>query len=115
MDFVVPEDHRVKIKENEKKDKYLDLARELKNYLLNLRVTVIPIVISALGMVSKCLLRELEVLEIGGRIETNQNFSITKISQNTEKSPGHLRRHAVSRTPVKDAGLKNSQETIICV
>ena len=32
MDFVVPADLRVKPKEIEKKDKYLDLARELKNY-----------------------------------------------------------------------------------
>ena len=30
MDFAVPADHRIKLKENEKKDKYLDLARELK-------------------------------------------------------------------------------------
>ena len=30
MDFDVPANHRVKIKENEKIDKYLDLARELK-------------------------------------------------------------------------------------
>ena len=32
MDFAVPADHRVKIKEGEKRDNYLDLARELKNY-----------------------------------------------------------------------------------
>ena len=31
VDFAVPADHRVKLKENEKKDKYQDLARELKN------------------------------------------------------------------------------------
>ena len=30
MDFTIPVDHRIKLKENEKKDKYLDLARELK-------------------------------------------------------------------------------------
>ena len=30
VDFAVPDDHGVKLKENEKKDKYLDLARELK-------------------------------------------------------------------------------------
>ena len=30
MDFAVLADHRVKIEENEKRDKYLDLARELK-------------------------------------------------------------------------------------
>ena len=28
MDFAVSEDHRMKIKENEKRDKYLKLARE---------------------------------------------------------------------------------------
>ena len=30
MDFTVPADRSVKIKESEKRDKYLDLARELK-------------------------------------------------------------------------------------
>ena len=30
VDFAVPADHRVKLKENEKKHKYLDLAREMK-------------------------------------------------------------------------------------
>ena len=30
VDFAVPADHRIKQKEYEKKDKYLDLARELK-------------------------------------------------------------------------------------
>ena len=32
VDFAVPADHRIKLKECEKRDKYLDLARELKNY-----------------------------------------------------------------------------------
>ena len=31
LSFVVPTDHRVKCKENEKKDMYLNLARELKS------------------------------------------------------------------------------------
>ena len=30
VDFVIPADHRIKLKEYEKRDKYLDLARELK-------------------------------------------------------------------------------------
>ena len=33
MDFAVQTDHRVKLKECEKRDKYPDLARELKNQL----------------------------------------------------------------------------------
>ena len=36
MDFVVPADHRIKLKEREKKDKYLDLARELKKKTIEL-------------------------------------------------------------------------------
>ena len=30
VDFAIPADHRIKLKECEKRDKYLDLARELK-------------------------------------------------------------------------------------
>ena len=47
-------DHRVKLKESEKRDKYLDLARGLKK-LWNMKVTVIPIVTCALGTVTKRL------------------------------------------------------------
>ena len=54
MDFAVPAYHRVKLKENEKMDKYLDLARELKKLLI-MKVKVIPIVVGALGTVPKRL------------------------------------------------------------
>ena len=71
MDFAVSADHKVKLKENEKKDKYLDLARELKK-LLNMKVMVILIVIGGLGTVTKELIQGLEDLEIRGRVETIQ-------------------------------------------
>ena len=48
VDFAVLADHRINLKESEKKDKYLDLARELK-MLWNMKVTIVPIVIGALG------------------------------------------------------------------
>ena len=32
VDFAVTADHRIKLKEWEKKDRYVELARELKNY-----------------------------------------------------------------------------------
>ena len=51
VDFAVPADHRIKLKEYEKKDKYLDLARELKK-LWNMQVTITPIVIGAFGTVT---------------------------------------------------------------
>ena len=38
VDFAVPADHRIKLKECEKKNKYFDLARELKK-LWNMKVT----------------------------------------------------------------------------
>ena len=65
FDFAVPADHRIKLKEYEKKVKYLDLARELKK-LWNMKVTIIPIVIGAFGMVTKGLLKNLDDLKVGG-------------------------------------------------
>ena len=47
VDFTVPADHRIKLKECEKRDKYLDLARELKK-LWNIKVIIILIVIGGL-------------------------------------------------------------------
>ena len=44
VDSAVPAEHRVKLKESEKKDKYLDRSRELKK-LRKMKVTFIPIVI----------------------------------------------------------------------
>ena len=56
MDFAVPANHKVKLKESEKSDKYLDLVRELKKKLWNMNVTVIPFVTGTLGTVTKGLL-----------------------------------------------------------
>ena len=52
MNFVVLADHKEKIEESKKIDKYLNLARELKK-MLNMKVTVIPVVIGALGTAPK--------------------------------------------------------------
>ena len=58
------EDWTLKIQENEESDKYLDLASDRKN-LWNMKVTVISIVIGALGTVPKTLVRGLGELEMG--------------------------------------------------
>ena len=55
MDFVVPAHHKVTLKESEKRDKYLELARELKKKLRNMKMTVTSIVIGALSPVAKGL------------------------------------------------------------
>ena len=65
--------------------------------------TVIPIVIGALGTVTKELIKG----GLGGRRASGDhpNYSIGENCQNTEKSPGDLRRLAVTQTPVKDHQL----------
>ena len=65
MDFAVPADHKVKIKVSKKIEKYFDLARVLKK-LRNMKVTVVPIVVGALGTVHKDLEKTVGVLEISG-------------------------------------------------
>ena len=77
VDFAVPTDPRINLKESEKKDKYIDLAREIKK-LWNMKVTILPIVIGALGTVTKGLLKGLEDLEIGGRVETIQTTALLR-------------------------------------
>ena len=69
-EFAISAAHRVNLK-GEKRNNYLDLAIELKKQW-NIKVTVIPIVVGALGMVPKELVKELEDLEIRGQVETIQ-------------------------------------------
>ena len=80
VDFAVPADNRINLKESEKKEKYLDLARELKK-LWNMNVTIVPIVIGALGTITKGLLKCLEDLEIGGRVETIQTTALLRTAR----------------------------------
>ena len=77
VDFAVPADHRIKQKESEKKDKYLGLAKELKK-LSNLMVKIIIIEIGAFGTIAKGLLKGLEDLEVGGRVETIQTTTLLR-------------------------------------
>ena len=77
VDFAVSADHRVKLKECEKRDKHPNLARELKK-LWNMKVTIIPIVIGALGTDTKGLVQGLEDLEITGRLEIIQTAVLVR-------------------------------------
>ena len=77
VDFPIPADHWVKLKESEKKDKYQDFAKEL-NKLWNMKTTFIPIIIGALGRVTKGLMKGLEDLEIKGRMETIQTTALLR-------------------------------------
>ena len=89
MDFAVSADHRIKLKASEKKDKYFDLVKELKK-LWNMKVTVIPVVIGALGIVAKRFGSGTGGLGNKKTSGDNANYSIAEIDQNTEKSHGDL-------------------------
>ena len=67
VNFDVLADHRIKLKENKKRDQYLDLARELKIYS---KVTVIPIVIGTV--------QGLEDLKIRGNLESTQTTALLR-------------------------------------
>ena len=64
VDFSVPFDPNVAKKEEEKISKYKDLAAEVAR-MNAVRVEVVPIVVGALGVVSKDYLSWLKVLRIG--------------------------------------------------
>ena len=70
-----------------------------------MKVTIVPIVIGALGTVTKGLLKGLGDLEIGGQMETIKTTVIAENGHNTETSPGDLRRLSVTQTPVKNHQL----------
>ena len=80
FDFAVLADHRINLKESEKKDNYLDIAREIKK-LWNTKVMIVPIVIGTFGTVTKGLLKGLEDLEIGGRVETIQTTALLRTAR----------------------------------
>ena len=71
----------------------------------NNKVIIIPIVIAAFGTVTKGLLKGSGGLGGWRTSGDHSNYYIIENSQNTEKSPGDLRRLAVTQTPVKDHQL----------
>ena len=71
-----------------------------------MQVTIIPIVIGDFGTVTKGLLKGLEDFGSWQTSGDHLNYYIIESGQNTEKSPGDLRRLAVTQTPVKNHQLK---------
>ena len=94
MDFAFPDDHKLKLKESKKNDKYHVFAKELKMIIVAI---VIGVSVQSLKIDTK-----------PGGLRNNatngdhQNYYIIEIYQNTEKSPGNLKKLAVIQTSVKD-------------
>ena len=64
VDIAVPADRRVEEKEQEKVEKYQDLKREIGRMWEIRKVQVVPVVIGALGSVSKGFDKWIEKLDI---------------------------------------------------
>ena len=75
VDIAVPGDNNVLQKETEKYEKYQDLAREIKK-IWKSRTKVVPVVVDALGSVSKKLAGHLEQLGIKNRTRTMQKSAL---------------------------------------
>ena len=95
---------RVKISESLKTDKYQDLASEQKKTM--------EYESDGDTNCNKCTRKNPQRLGKGNEIVRNQrtfgdhpNYYIIEIGQNTEKSPGDLRRPVGTQTPMKDHQL----------
>ena len=75
IDIAVPEDTAVKAKEEEKLEKYQDLAREIQK-MWSVRTQVLPVVIGALGTVPKRLESNLKRIGTNNSIELIQKSAL---------------------------------------
>ena len=76
IDTVVPGDTRIKQKEQEKIEKYQDLKREVARLWCLRKVTVIPVVVSALRCVTKDAEQCIEKIGIKIRTEVIQKTAL---------------------------------------
>ena len=77
-----------------------------------MRLTIVPIVIGALGTITKGLLKGLEDLEVGGRVESIQTTALLRTeswdeSWRLEETCCHSNS---SEKPSANADVKNSNE-----
>ena len=99
MEFAVLVNLRVKLKESEKGDKNLDFARELKK-LWNMKVTVIPLLIGALGTVTKGSIHRVEDLKISVWVETIPTTALLRSARILKRVLRDLWTLAVTQTLV---------------
>ena len=83
-----------------------------------MKVTVIPIVIGVLSIVTKGLVKVLKDLEIRGQVETIQTTALlrsAKILRRILETWGDLLSLKLQRKPSANAGVKNSQRSKIII
>ena len=80
----VPADQRVEISQQTKTESYQDLKRELQK-LWNLKTSIVPIVIGALGTIPKSLEKHLNELNAKVNISQMQTIGLLKSARITMK------------------------------
>ena len=75
-----------------------------------MKVTIVPIVIGALGTISKGLLKGLEDLETGGRVETIQKTALLRTARILRRVLETCCHSNSSEKPSANADVKNSNE-----
>ena len=76
IDIAVPRDDRVAVKEDEKEDKYQPLKFEIMRIWKMNKVEVIPIVVGALGVVTKKIQKWLKKIGVEIRTELLQKTTL---------------------------------------
>ena len=71
IDVAIPDDRRVRAKQDEKLEKYRDLAREIRKKGV-IRKKVTPIVVGALGTIPLRIKENLRTIGVGTSIELIQ-------------------------------------------
>ena len=111
VEFTVPVNHRVKLKESKKRDKFLDLAREVKKTLKNEG--------DADTNCNLCTRYGYQRIVKGtGRLRNKRargdhlDYIIIKIGQNTKKISRTLRKLVVTQTPVRNHQSKLVWKTL---
>ena len=79
VDFVIPMDYHIEEKEEEKTDKYMDLAAEVRRQFREKKV-ILPIVLRALGTVSAKLSEMLK------KLDTEDNWKLANCCINIQYS-----------------------------
>ena len=85
IDIAVPGDTRIKQKEKEKIEKYQDLKREIARLWCLRKVTVIPVVVGALGCVTKEAEQYIEKIGIKIRTEVIQKTALLGTARTLRK------------------------------
>ena len=75
-----------------------------------MRMTIAPLVIGTFCTVTDGLLKGLEDLEVGGRVETIQITALLKMARIPRRVLETLRRLSVSQTPVKKPSAKTDMK-----